>query len=63
MVRFAFTNIYVNVTSNDNVNTILDATFSVASMAGVRIDYWLERFMSVSDTPKDLTHLKKILSH
>ena len=40
MVRFAFTNIYINVTSNDNVNTILDGTLPVASMAGVRIDYW-----------------------
>ena len=26
MVRFAFTNIYINVTSNYNVNTILDGT-------------------------------------
>ena len=52
MVRFAFTNIYINVTSNDNVNTILDGTLPVASMAGVRIDYWQERSMSVSDTPK-----------
>ena len=57
MVRFAFTNIYINVTSNDNVNTILDGTLPVASMAGAMIDYWQERFMSVSDT------LKKILSH
>ena len=55
MVRFAFTNIYINVTSNDNVNTILDGTLPVASMAGVRIDYWQERFMSVSDTPKEDT--------
>ena len=55
MIRFAFTNIYINVTSNDNVNTILDGTLSVASMAGVRIDYWQERFMSVSDTPKEDT--------
>ena len=53
MVRFAFTNIYINVTSNDNVNTILDWTLPVASMAGVRIDYWQERFMSVSDRPKE----------
>ena len=55
MVRFAFTNIYINVTSNDNVNTILDGTFPVAFMAGVRIDDWQERFMSVSDTPKEDT--------
>ena len=55
MVRFAFTNIYINVTSNDNVNTILDGTLPVASMAAVRIDYWQERFMSVSDTPKEDT--------
>ena len=55
MVRFAFTNIYINVTSNDNVNTILDGTLPVASMAGVRVDYWQERFMSVSDTPKEDT--------
>ena len=55
MVRFAFTNIYINVTSNDNVNTILDGTLPVASMAGVRIDYWQERFMSLSDTPKEDT--------
>ena len=55
MVRFAFTNIYINVTSNDNVNTILDGTLPVASMAGVRIDYWQERSMSVSDTPKEDT--------
>ena len=55
MVRFAFTNIYINVTSNDNVNTILDGTLPVASMAGVRIDYWQERSMSVSDTPKEVT--------
>ena len=43
------------MTSNDNVNTILDGTLPVASMAGVRIDYWQERFMSVSDTPKEDT--------
>ena len=55
MVRFAFTNIYINVTSNDNVNTILDGTLPVASMAGVSIDYWQERSMSVSDTPKEDT--------
>ena len=55
MVRCAFTNIYINVTSNDNFNTILDGTLPVASMAGVRIDYWQERFMSVSDTPKEDT--------
>ena len=55
MVRFGFTNIYINVTSNDNVNTVLDGTHPVASMAGVRIDYWQERFMSVSDTPKEDT--------
>ena len=55
MVRFAFTNIYMNVTSNDNVNAILDGMLPVASMAGVRIDYWQERFMSVSDTPKEDT--------
>ena len=53
MVRFAFTNIYINVTSNDNVNTILDGTLPVASMAGVRIDSWQERSMSVFDTPKE----------
>ena len=53
MVRFAFTNIYINVTSNDNVNTILDGTLPIASMAGVRIDYWQERSMSVFDTPKE----------
>ena len=55
MVRFAFTNIYINVTSNDNVNTILDGTLPVASMAGVRIDYWQERSMSVFDTTKEDT--------
>ena len=55
MVRFAFTNIYINVTFNDDVNTILDGTLPVASMAGVRIDYWQERSMSVSDTPKEDT--------
>ena len=55
MVRFALTNIYINVTYNDNVNTILDGTLPVASMPGVRIDYWQERFMSVSDTPKEDT--------
>ena len=55
MVRFAFTNIYINVTSNDNVNTILDGMLPVASMAGVRIDYRQERSMSVSDTPKEDT--------
>ena len=55
MVRFAFTNIYINVTSNDNVNITLDETLPVASMAGVRIDYWQERSMSVSDTPKEDT--------
>ena len=55
MVRFAFTNIYINVTSNDNVNTILDGTLPIASMAGVRIDHWQERSMSVSDAPKEDT--------
>ena len=55
MVRFAFTNIYINVTSNNYVNTILDGALPVFSMAGVRIDYWQERFMSVSDTPKEDT--------
>ena len=55
MVRFAFTNIYINVTSNDNVNTILDEMLPVASMAGVRIDYWQERSMSIFDTPKEDT--------
>ena len=43
------------MTSNDNVNTILDGTLPVASMAGVRIDYWQERFMSVCGTPKEDT--------
>ena len=43
------------MTSNDNVNTIPDGMLPVASMAGVRIDYWQERFMSVSDTPKEDT--------
>ena len=37
MVRFAFANIYINMTSNDNVNTILDGTLPVVSMAGVRM--------------------------
>ena len=40
MVRFAFTNIYINVTCNGNVNTIFDGTLPVTSVAGVRIDYW-----------------------
>ena len=35
MVKFAFTNIYINVTSNDNVNAILDGTLPVAYMAGI----------------------------
>ena len=36
-------------------NTILDGTLPVAFMAGVRIDYWQERSMSVFDTPKEDT--------
>ena len=55
MVRFAFTNVYISVTSNGNVNTIFDGTLPVTSMAGVRIDYWQEKFVSVSDTPKEDT--------
>ena len=63
MVRFAFTNIYINVTSNDNVNTILDGTLPVACMAGVRIDYWQERSMSVFDTPKEDTESLDYIFH
>ena len=62
-VRFAFTNIYINVTSNGNVNTILDGMLPVASMAGVRIDYWQERSMSVFDTPKEDTESLDYIFH
>ena len=51
------------MTSNDNVNTILDRMLPVASMAGVRIDYWQERFMSVSDTPKEDTESLDYIFH
>ena len=63
MVRFAFTNIYTNVTSNDNFNTIPDGTLPVACMAGVRIHYWQERFVSVSGTPKEDTESLDYIFH